>query len=124
MRRHAVLVVKTEQKSDNASSQTKNVKKTKREYYSPLVCITTSQASKSRNEKIAESITPLRSIKLLNGMQNVCTSDQKDQKIWTKLKGLIWPNFLKNQDLISSLNGERPSDGRSCGSVAGTVGPV
>ncbi|CAB4008676.1 Phosphoinositide 3-kinase regulatory subunit 4, partial [Paramuricea clavata] len=36
VRRHADLVVKTEQKADNTSSQTKNVKKTKREYYSPL----------------------------------------------------------------------------------------
>lgn len=37
VRRHADLVLKSEMKSDNTSSQTKNVKKPKREYQSPLV---------------------------------------------------------------------------------------
>ena len=39
IRRHADLVVKTEQKTDNTSTQAKTLKKTKREYQSPLVRI-------------------------------------------------------------------------------------
>ncbi len=43
VRRHADLVAKTDQKSETTSSQAKNVKKTKKDYHSPLVRITISE---------------------------------------------------------------------------------
>ena len=53
VRRHADLVLKSEQKPHNASSQTKNVKKAKREYQSPLVSMRNFLAANFRIEIVA-----------------------------------------------------------------------